>query len=252
MTDARGQRWKLKFTGGRGNEVHAEIAAGRLAWALGYFTEEHYYVGDGRIEKLGPLARAATVIQPDGRFQGARFEKRPAGLVEADGRWSLADNPFQGTKELSGLKLLAAMLHHWDIKDENFGVMGFSRPDGTAEQRFVLIDLGSTFGRMARGLLGDRTKWNLEHYRGQTFLAGIDGRTLKLNHRSAHPFGREIPIEHARWFAGLASQLQERQVRRAFEASGANAGEVAGFTAAFMAKVAELVAAVRLETTRTQ
>ena len=253
VTDARGRTWKVKFTGDRGNEVHAEIAAGRLAWALGYFTEEHYFVGDGRIEKLGQLARAATVIQPDGRFQGARFERRPAGLAEADGRWSLADNPFQGTKELSGLKLLSAMLHHWDLKYENFGVMAASRPDGTPELRYVLIDLGSTFGRMARGLLGDRTKWDLEHYRGQDFLAGADARTLKLNHRSCHPFDQKIPIEHARWFAGLVSQLQESQVRRAFEAAGANAAEVAGFTAAFTAKVTEIVAAVdRREMTRSQ
>jgi hypothetical protein len=243
VKDARGRTWKVKFTGSRGDEVHADIAAGRLAWALGYFTEENYFVAEGRIERLGRLSRAAAVIQPDGRFQNARFEKRPAGLVETDGRWSLADNPFRGTKELSGLKLLAALLHHWDIKYENFGVMASGR-GSTAEQRFVLIDLGSTFGRMARGLLGDRTKWNLEHYRGQDFLAGARSDVLKLNLRSCHPFDQEIPIEHARWFAGLISQLQASQVRRAFEASGANPGEVAGFTAAFRAKVAELVAAV--------
>ena len=243
VKDARGTTWKVKFAGGRGNEVHADIAAGRLAWALGYFTEENYFVAGGRIERLGPLSRAAAVIQRDGRFQHARFEKRPAGLVKTDGRWSLADNPFRGSQELSGLKLLTALLHHWDLKYDNFGVMA-SGPASSAEHRFVLIDLGATFGRMARGLLGDRTKWNLEHYRGQDFLAGADGHALKLNHRSCHPFDQNIPIEHARWFASLVSQLQEGQVRRAFEASGANAGEVAGFTAVFTAKVAELVAAV--------
>src|SRR5262245_38079124 len=44
--DASNVEWSVKFPGNSpdGNEVHAEIAAGRLMWALGFFVDEHYFV----------------------------------------------------------------------------------------------------------------------------------------------------------------------------------------------------------------
>jgi hypothetical protein len=54
-----------------------------------------------------------------------------------------------------------------------------------------------------------------------------------------------VPVEHARWFASLVSQLTNDQVRRAFEAAGASAAEVDGFSKRFMEKVRQLEEAVR-------
>src|SRR5687768_9200697 len=39
VRDAGGREWVVKF----GEEVHAEIAANRLVWALGYVAEEFYF-----------------------------------------------------------------------------------------------------------------------------------------------------------------------------------------------------------------
>jgi len=78
VTDANGTTWRAKFKLSKsraGSEVHAEIAASRLMWALGYPVEENYYVPEGRIEGVHGLRRdAARVIGPDGSFQMARFE----------------------------------------------------------------------------------------------------------------------------------------------------------------------------------
>jgi len=72
VTDANGSTWNVKFSGEspRNNEVHAEIAATRLAWALGYLVEEHYYVGEGVIENAKGLRRAAGSIGTDGAIPG--------------------------------------------------------------------------------------------------------------------------------------------------------------------------------------
>src|SRR5215218_8341955 len=51
VTDANGAVWIAKFASqsSTGTEVHSEIAASRLLWALGYFVEEHYFVANGTI-----------------------------------------------------------------------------------------------------------------------------------------------------------------------------------------------------------
>lgn len=71
VTDAAGTTWRAKFAGtsSTGNEVHAEIAATRLMWALGYPVEEQNYVPEGRIEDVKALTRAAGEIGADGSFR---------------------------------------------------------------------------------------------------------------------------------------------------------------------------------------
>jgi hypothetical protein len=63
------------------NEVHAEIAATRMAWALGYPFEKHYYVSKGMIKNAKGLRRAAESIGSDGRFPVTRFERSAADIA---------------------------------------------------------------------------------------------------------------------------------------------------------------------------
>jgi hypothetical protein len=76
-------------------------------WALGYLVEETYLVTDGVIDGVGTLERAYEAIGPAGRFKGARFERRPQGVERRSG-WTIQENPFVGSKELSGLILAVA------------------------------------------------------------------------------------------------------------------------------------------------
>jgi hypothetical protein len=96
VTDAKGTRWNVKLSGGTADtgEVHAEVAATRLAWALGYLVEEVQYVREGKIGGLGQLKRAGASIAPDGTFKVARFEKRPADVIRTGNRWTFDKNPF--------------------------------------------------------------------------------------------------------------------------------------------------------------
>ncbi len=246
VSDADGTTWNVKFGGSSpsDNEVHAEIAATRLAWAFGYLVEEHYYVAEGVIDNATSLRRAADSIDADGRFQVARFERRSTEITRTGSHWSLVDNPFADTQELSGLKLVLALVNNWDTKRSNLSVFQVTRPDGQIQDLYLVSDYGSSFGRMAPfAVFSSRNRWSLEDYRDGPFIKSVTDRSLTVNHKGDVTIGK-VPIEHARWFARLASPLTSEQVRRAFEASGASQAEVEGFSARVMEKLRELREAV--------
>jgi hypothetical protein len=71
----------------------------------------------------------------------------------------------------------------------------------------------------------------------------VDGDHVYLHYKGFQPIER-VPLEHARWFADLASALTMDQIRQAFVASGASVQEVEGFSARLHEKLTELRAAV--------
>src|SRR5215207_11609437 len=246
VTDANGVTWNVKLSGRSpsNNEVHAEIAATRLAWAFGYFVEEHYYVPEGTIANVKGLRRAADSIDAMGRFRVARFERHPDNVKRTGKQWSLHDNPFKDTKELSGLMMVLALVNNWDTKPSNHSVFQVSQAEGPVEDRYVISDWGSSFGRMGPfALFPSRNRWSLKDFREEPFIEGVDHESVNVNHKGDLTI-HEVPLEHGRWFAQTASQLAEEQVRRAFEASGASPDEITGFSARVMEKIHELQSAL--------
>jgi hypothetical protein len=249
VADSRGTTWSVKFdrASSRGPEVPAEIAAGRIMWALGYLVEETYLVDGGVIEGTGPLERAADVIAHDGRFRTARFERRPPDVERLSTRWSIDDNPFTGSKELSGLIIAVALLNNWDFRSGNTAVFRLASGDAV-EDWYVVSDLGTAFGRMNGGLFRKHSRWNLEHYENDAALIlRADRKVVELHYRPDGRARARVPTEHARWFSQLASRLSDSQIRQALLAAGASDLEIRGFSARLMAKMAELQAATRAE-----
>lgn len=242
VTDANGEKWKVKF----GKEVHAETAATRLIWALGYGVEETYFVPSGKIEGITSLGRAREFVAADGRFQNARFERRPKNVERTKVTWAWGDNPFIGTKELSGLRILMTMINNWDTRrvSKNNTVLRVTADDGTVEDWYIVEDLGSSFGKMGRYPIVKRNRWDLDDFKAQKFIDGVSGNMLDLHYKGGARSINKIPLEHARWFASLASQLTERQVRSAFETAGATSPEIDGFSSRIMEKIRELQSAV--------
>jgi hypothetical protein len=248
VVDANGATWSVKFDhrSARGREVPAEIAASRLAWALGYFAEESYFVKDGTIDKVGPLERADSVLGADGRFRAARFERRGDDVERLSKRWTVDTNPFTGSKELSGLLIVVALLNNWDFREGNTGVLRVGS-GGKREDRYLITDLGTAFGGMGGGggEAGHRSRWDLKDYsRKVPFVQRADDDALELNFRLEGTKPVRVPMEDARWLSQLASRLTEGQVRKAFEAGGATDAEVSGFSKRFLERVRELQQAV--------
>jgi hypothetical protein len=239
VTDANGVKWNMKFD----EEVHAEVAASRIVWAMGYMVEESYYVPSGKVDGVTGLGRAKKFIGADGSFQGAMFEKRPEEITRRATPWAWDSNPFNGTKELSGLAVIAVLLNNWDAKVDNNNVLAMKHDDGSVKEWYLVADWGGTFGKM--GGVFSHSKWDPEAYAKQEFIKGVSGSTLQLNYTGkGGNVMKGVPVEHARWISARLSQLTDDQIRQAFRAAGATDTDTAAFAGRIRAKIQQLKAAV--------
>jgi hypothetical protein len=181
VRDARGTIWSVKW----GHEVNSEIFASRLAWAAGYFTLPAYFVPNGKIEGVTHAGRAADRLAPDGSFTAARFQAWEPNFLKGR-NWAWNYNPFLGSKELHGLKIVVMLTSNWDAKDArdvdvgtNTAIIDYGAPAGR-ELRYLIADWGGSMGRW--GMAGFvRNKWDCEGYSSQTseFVKGVkDGRVV--------------------------------------------------------------------------
>ena len=251
VTDANGVRWSVKF----GPEVNAETFSTRLAWAVGYFVEPDYFVGEGRIDRVGPLARARAFVRPDGTFHDARFKRHAEKAVatfEGEDSWSWVQNPFLGTKELNGLKIIVMLVSNWDNKDVRDIKRGSNtavhqQPDGDA--RYLITDWGASMGKWGGYLT--REKWDCKGFQQQTpnFLRGITGKTLAWGYSGQHTedFSGGIPADDLRWLLQYLGRITNDQLRIGLDASGATPEENECFTTNIRARIGRMKACVDVE-----
>jgi hypothetical protein len=239
VVDANGETWNVKFA----EEVHSEVACSRIAWACGFMVEESYFVPSGTIAGVSGLGRAKKYVGSDGSFHDAMFEKRPAEITRRGTFWSWDSNPFSGSRELSGLAILAVMLNDWDAKQDNNNVLAIPDSDGSSKDWYIVADWGGTLGKM--GGVFSHSKWDLDAYRKQAFIEGVSGGQVKLKYSGkGGNILNSVPVEHARWFAGVVGQLTDEQLMQAFRAAGASQTEATGFAARIREKINELKSAV--------
>ena len=255
VRDSRGDIWKIKL----GPEAQAETVATRLVWAVGYFAEEAYYFDEVRIENLPRLSRGQDYVRGN-IVRGARFETKRANMKRGS-TWGWQKNPFESTRELSGLKVLMILLNNFDARPENNRVIYVNGPRGR-EARYYVTDLGATLGR-AGGLGGTRTKNDLTDFLSTKFVRGVDSRDgvvefdydtrpRGFGHLSVlHPFYyrnevkkekamRGIPIAHARWIGSLLNQLSDEQLRDAFRAANYSEGVSESYVGALRERINQL------------
>jgi hypothetical protein len=114
VDDDRGRKWQVKF----GAEARPAPTASRIVWALGYHVDTDYFVKRTHIEGRGGFD-----------VWDVRFKRRDDGYKEA-GIWSWHSNPFSGTRELQGLKVLMALINNWDLKEDNNKIIQPSKKSG--------------------------------------------------------------------------------------------------------------------------
>lgn len=256
IKDASGVEWSVKL----GIEAQAETVATRLVWAVGYFAEEAYYLDKAHIQGLPKLSRGEEFVEAGGVVRGARFEPRRAN-VERGETWDWGDNPFTGTPELDGLKVLMILLNNYDARTQNNRVfLLHDEAGGIIEGRYVVSDIGATLGKAA-GMGGGRSKNDLDDFLSTKFVRGVedgvvrfdfDTRPTKLGTLAVlNPFYykgevkkekdmRGIPVEHARWIGGLLAQLTDEQLRAAFRAANYDARTREGYVRALRQRINQL------------
>ena len=248
VRDANGRRWRVKW----GQEVRCETFAVRIAWACGYFAEVTHFVASGTIEGAGELARAAGSLEPDGRFTDARFElDDPAvdKLFEAHS-WSWTDNPFVGTRELAGLKVLLMLMSNWDNKDQrdvargsNTGIYVTNVSRWTREAQYLIVDWGGSMGRWGRAVV-TRGRWDADGFAAQTpqFVTGVSDGFVQFGYTGQRTGDARAGIraDHVRWLCRYLGRITDAQLRDALEASGATEAETASFTASLRSRIQQL------------
>lgn len=255
VRDAHGHKWTIKL----GPEAQAETVSTRLVWSVGYFAEEAYYFNEARINGLPRLSRGQEYVSGD-TVRAARFEPKRPGMKRGS-TWSWHDNPFENTREMSGLKVLMILLNNFDARSENNRVVYVDGPRGR-EARYYVTDLGATLGR-AGGLGGTRSKNDLADFLSTEFVRGVDARDgvvefdydtrpSGLGHLSVlyppyyrHEVNKEkamrgIPVTHARWIGSLLNQLSDEQLRDAFRAAGYSEGVRESYVGALRQRINQL------------
>lgn len=228
IEDGSGKEWVAKI----GKEAQSETAAVRLVWGIGYSTEINYLVPE-------------LTIPGRGTFRNVRLEARPEN-VEREDRWSWKENPFKGTRELQGLKIMMAMLNNWDLKEEGNNITLLIDKGSRSELHFVVSDLGATFGKTGYfnipifWRLG-RSKNNPDHYGGSKFIEKDDDGDIKFKYVGRNPgLFDDISASDVRWTADLLLQLSDKQIKDAFRAANYTASEIETFARAFKEKISEL------------
>lgn len=249
VRDGKGREWRVKW----GAEVRTETFGTRLAWALGYFAEQTHFLAEGEISGTHDLRRAKDCIDEHHRFHEARFEltgERDVVKHFDAHSWAWNDNPFVGTRELNGLKILLMLVSNWDNKD----VRDVARGSNTAifevrlrkhvhEARYLIIDWGAALGAWGSNIV-QRGRWEPDAYAAQNelFVTGVDDDLVKWGYQGQRTtditYG--ITVEDVRWFYKLAGALGDDQLRAAFRASGATAEDVEKFTAALRGRLEKL------------
>ena len=254
VRDGQGRLWRVKW----GQEVRCETFAVRLASSCGYFAEETHFVGAGTIAGATTLERArACIDEHDGTFHDARFELDDPAVTKMfeEHSWAWDDNPFVGTKELSGLKVVVMLLSNWDTKDRrdvargsNTAIFEHELPDRRREARYLLIDWGGSMGRWGNSL-ATRGRWDADAFAEQTpgFVTGIKDGCVTFGYvgQRTADVAEGIPLEHVRWFSRYLEPLTDDYLFRALRISGASPEETPRFVAALRDRIGQLLAVAR-------
>ncbi|MEO8099376.1 MAG: hypothetical protein ABI811_16855 [Acidobacteriota bacterium] len=262
VKDSQGVKWKVKL----GAEVRPETAATRLIWAAGFMTDEDYVVPTMPIQNLPKLKRGSE-FQVEGGIKDARFERMERKKL---GLWKWSSNPFKGTREFDGLRVMMAIINNVDMKDSQNSI--YEMTDG---RQYVVSDLGATFGGTGSHWPAVTPKGDAEIYNSSDFITKITnkevdfaapawpkmagvvpviplpytlltqpvrlfGRTAAPNITSQMWIGRDIPRDHVRWVGGILKQLSHQQIQDAFRAAYYPAADVESFTKAVEKRIADL------------
>jgi len=239
VRDPLGKLWSVKL----GEEAQSEVTASRILWAIGFHQPPTYYVD------RWTLSGADMAEQPAGRFR----TESPGHEVAGD--WSWYDNPFIGSPPFGALVTVNVLLNNWDLKTTNNKIYFVTSDDGGKEPRYVVRDLGASFGkaRQPRFLSWfpfmrhkQGSKNTLADFEAQGFVKGFQGENVQFDYRGIDEALVNSPtIADLRWTGELLSRLSDRQWQDAFRAGGYTPDHTERYVRKIKEKIAQAAAQPR-------
>lgn len=251
VRDDEGVKWKVKL----GAEAKPETAASRIVWAAGYSANEDYFLRNLQIKELpSHLHRGRNQIGPGGSVQNARLKRESEG-EKKEGVWRWKHDPFVGTREYNGLRVLMALINNWDLKDVNNAVYKYG---ADKEEVYAVSDVGATFGTTGVVLNLKNARGNLKAYDRSRFITKTTSKKVNFAtpgrptfwmvfnppryfmRLSLRSIGHNVPREDAKWMGDLLGGLSAGQIRDAFRAAGYSPEEVEGFARTVEGRISAL------------
>lgn len=251
VKDQDGVKWKIKL----GAEARPETAATRLVWAVGYSTNEDYFLPDLHVTGLpAHLHRGGNLVGPDGEMKNARLKRHLKG-EEKVGNWAWRDDPFAQSREWNGLRVMMALINNWDLKDANNAVY-----EEDSQRLYLVSDLGASFGTTGYNPRHTISKGNLKGYEHSHFITrktseyvdfSVPSRPAVIvffnpgalfSRMKLRWIGKRVPRSDARWMGQILAKLSPSQIRDAFKAAGYSPEEIEGFAAVVEKRIGELTA----------
>ena len=251
--DQDGTKWKVKL----GVEARPETVATRLLWAVGYFTEEDYLEPQLKVDRLPKHLQRGQNLVKDGEVHDARVKHHPKHSEKGE-EWHWRKNPFSGTREFNGLRVMMSLMNNWDVKDENTTIY---EDQQTGRQIYLVSDLGASFGSIGYRLGPGRGKGDLKAYKKSKFITHVRSDDVDFS-SPAHStvigilgifslpnfvtrmrlrwIGRHIPRDDAKWIGNLLAQLNAAQIEDAFRSAGYSEKDIAEYSATVEKRIAEL------------
>lgn len=254
VRDADGKKWTAKM----GLEPRPETAAARLMWAVGYAANENYYYEHLEVVNLPtPLRRGQQFVKSRGVVSNVRLQRHPHGYARI-AKWNWRHNPFYGTREFNGLRVMMGLIANWDLKDDNNAIL--EREHGAGPTLYQVSDIGTSMGTPGKGYTDRVSKGNLAAYKRTKLIAHKHDGYIDLKFPKRPPLievfefewgfyfrqcrmrwiGKHIPRRDAKWIGSLLAQLSPDQIRDAFRAAGYAPLEIDAYTQAVISRIQEL------------
>jgi hypothetical protein len=224
VRDSQGRTWHVK----QGREASPEVVVSRVLSAIGYHQPPVYFLPSFLVNK----SKDDLVAEDAGRFRLSRPE------LNAQGDWEWERNPFVGTRPYQGLLVVLVLLNSADLKESNNKIYFVADPAGGVSWRYIVRDLGTSFGKTNRF---NPPPNRLDAFEHQPFIVGVRDGFVEFDYGAVNNNlvrGRITP-EDVRWACVLLGGLTDRQWRDAFRAGGYEP-EIAGrFIRRIKEKIAE-------------
>lgn len=247
VSDAKGRRWRAKW----GEEVNSETFAVRFVWACGYFAEITYFVPEGTIEGAQDLQRTSTCLDENERFTAARFELDDPAVKKhfEEHSWAWNDNPFLGSRELQGLKILNMLLSNWDTKDRRDVARGSNTAifeqtsKGVREARYLITDWGGSMGSWGANAI-TRARWDVAAFVAQTpqFVTGVEDGVVKFGYsgQRTEDVATGVTPDDVAWLCRYVGRITDQQLDDALVSSGATDEEREQYRTALRDRISQL------------